>query len=590
MLPDNFFYFIILFSISILGAAHMYYSYHRSRILLANAFMFLLCAIRVSTEYYLPQIEDFTTAYQLATFHSIVAFLIGILLWYCTWFYVRPFKNYKKETLFNRLFVGITMPIFLVRAYGLFNRYEYTLLPEKINGYWVYQTNADTYASMLTIGMTYFFSALTFALFILDIFRTRKEIIAKSFLAISFLILPVILINFVQYQSIQEYRIPNSGFIFFIHTLIISWFFTNYRLFRSDFSEAIEDIIDSVSDLAIFTNTQQVITYANQKAVQQLSIQSKHKESIAQLLAPFNNQTIKEIQEFIAQLIISPQESQEVVLNIDKEIRYFNLKVAPYNKGNQHIGYTFILSDLTSIKKKEEELAALNRSKDQLFAIIGHDLRKPALAFRGISKKINFLLEEKKYKLLNRFGQHIEESAFTLNSLLDNLLNWASSQRGVLPYHPSSIPILEIVEEVIEPFEASLNNKNILIHRNIPKHLFLYIDVHAFMAILRNLLDNAIKFTPPKGTINLSAIKKDNHIHISIQDNGLGINEDKLSQIFSISKEKIRPGTAGEKGSGIGLSLVKSLVEINHGHIQVSSKLGAGTTFRVIFPIHKNKI
>ena len=87
-------------------------------------------------------------------------------------------------------------------------------------------------------------------------------------------------------------------------------------------------------------------------------------------------------------------------------------------------------------------------TKDRLFAIISHDLRKPALAFRGVSKKVNFLIQQQEFDTLNKFGENIEKAAFSLNSLLDNLLNWALSQRNVLPYQPVPLNIAQETEEI----------------------------------------------------------------------------------------------------------------------------------------------
>ena len=130
-----------------------------------------------------------------------------------------------------------------------------------------------------------------------------------------------------------------------------------------------------------------------------------------------------------------------------------------------------MLTDLTEIREKEKELEQSNITKDQLFAIIGHDLRKPALAFRGISKKVNFLIQQKEFDTLNKLGKNLEQAAFSLNSLLDNLLNWALKQRDVLPYDPKPVNVQEATEEIFQLFEQIADEKGVHLKLNITESI-----------------------------------------------------------------------------------------------------------------------
>ncbi|MFK7980134.1 MAG: ATP-binding protein [Saprospiraceae bacterium] len=249
---------------------------------------------------------------------------------------------------------------------------------------------------------------------------------------------------------------------------------------------------------------------------------------------------------------------------------------------------TKIRADKTLIEAQANSLSALNRTKDQLFSIISHDLRRPALAFRGISKKVKFLLAQKEFDTLDKYGTSLENAANSLNNLLDNLLKWTMQQRGMLPYKPISLNILEAIEEILQAFEDRTNEKNIELRIIIPEITIAYVDPNAFTSIIRNLIDNAIKFTPNEGLIELTILKKSPNTVIRLKDSGVGIAKEKLSTIFDLKKQKSTQGTAGEQGTGLGLNLVRELVLLNKGMIKAESQEGIGTLFEIVLPTTRN--
>lgn len=237
------------------------------------------------------------------------------------------------------------------------------------------------------------------------------------------------------------------------------------------------------------------------------------------------------------------------------------------------------------INIKNQQLEKLNYTKDQIFSIIGHDLRKPALSFRGISKKVRFLLHKKDYKTLDAIGEGIERNAFSLIKLTDNLLKWALMQKEVLPYNPTQLKPYSVAQEVISIFETLAEDKNITIINNIPTNLTIHADEAGTQTILRNLIDNSIKFTPSEGgIIQLDAEEKNGMVSLKIKDEGIGISSENLKDIFLLKENKSQKGTRGEKGTGLGLHLIEELVKMNKGLIDVSSQIGKGTEFNVLLP------
>ncbi len=231
------------------------------------------------------------------------------------------------------------------------------------------------------------------------------------------------------------------------------------------------------------------------------------------------------------------------------------------------------------VEERTQQLQELNHTKDRIFAILGHDLRKPAIAFRGIAKKVNYLLKRKDYDTVTLIGENIEKNAFALNKLVDNLLNWALTQKNALPHNPEYVSIKPAIEEVNILFSQIAIDKKIDLELDIQNDLKVWVDRNGFLTVLRNLVDNALKYTDKDGNVTISAQKENGNIHIMVSDSGTGIPKEKLNSLFELKKNKSKMGTAGEKGTGLGLHLVHELVKLNGGKISVDSQLNEGTTF-----------
>ena len=238
-----------------------------------------------------------------------------------------------------------------------------------------------------------------------------------------------------------------------------------------------------------------------------------------------------------------------------------------------------------TIALQNSQLQQLNETKDRLFAIIGHDLRKPAIAFRGIAKKVSFLLRKKDFATLEQLGEEIEQDATGLSQLTENLLNWALTQRNVMPYQPTKLKLLPLLEDTAAPFQTVLQNKQIDLEWAIPEDTVVFSDANALSTIVRNLLDNAIKFTPEGGQISLEGNHEENLFKLKVRDTGVGIPSEKLKELFLLKERRTQPGTAGEKGSGLGLHLAHELSKLNQSSLAVSSQIGKGTIFTLNVPL-----
>ena len=235
------------------------------------------------------------------------------------------------------------------------------------------------------------------------------------------------------------------------------------------------------------------------------------------------------------------------------------------------------------LKNQNEELVQLNAAKDRFFSIIAHDLRSPLVAFQSLGQRIDKAYQNGDAEKVNRLTQQLDQSATQLNGLLNNLLSWALLQNGLIQHRPKSIPINDVVEDNLELYQEIAQAKGIRLDSEVDTNLHLMADENALNLMMRNLLSNAIKFTPKGGSITIVTKEQAGEVFIQVKDTGLGISPEKLQDIFSVQSGS-NTGTAGEKGTGLGLHLVQEVMNLHRGSVKIESKVGEGSTFTLAFP------
>lgn len=235
------------------------------------------------------------------------------------------------------------------------------------------------------------------------------------------------------------------------------------------------------------------------------------------------------------------------------------------------------------VEQRTRELHEANAAKNRFLSIIGHDLRGP---ISGLFSMIKLLVEE---KLDESFKEkallELLDSTRVTYDLLENLLLWSRTQEAKIDHDPRSVAIKDIIENIESLYKSNFQKKNISLTKEVDDRCFIFVDENMIMTIFRNLISNALKFTPAGGKIDVKAENIDNKAVICVQDNGKGIPEDKLINIFRIDKTFTSLGTANEKGSGLGLILVKEYIEMNNGSIDIKSEEGKGTVITMRFPL-----
>ena len=251
-------------------------------------------------------------------------------------------------------------------------------------------------------------------------------------------------------------------------------------------------------------------------------------------------------------------------------------------------GYIIIIRDISERKAAEaqllqytDELDESNRTKDKLFSIIAHDLKSPFSALLGTSNAMiqEANLENPNVGKFRKFSKIINESANRTYNLLINLLEWSRLQSSRIDVYPESLNLIDIIMENMDIGQTMAMAKNILLKCSTPDDCLLVSDKEIINTILRNLISNAIKYTPQNGLVIVSLLQKDNMYLISVSDSGIGITQENIEKLFRLDSIQSTPGTANEKGTGLGLVLCKDFVHKIGGEIWVESCHGHGATF-----------
>ncbi|MEI6683127.1 MAG: ATP-binding protein [Bacteroidota bacterium] len=259
---------------------------------------------------------------------------------------------------------------------------------------------------------------------------------------------------------------------------------------------------------------------------------------------------------------------------------------------NQPVCLIGTITDITSrkrteeeIQRKNEQLMAANAEKDRFFSIIAHDLRSPFNALLGFTRIMVEELPTLAPEDLEMIAKTMRKSTLTLFSLLENLLAWAKIQQGLIPFSPELFQLLPVITESSQPLAEPAAGKEIDLATDIPEHLTIFADQGMLQTIIRNILSNAVKFTPRGSRIWLSAKSSaDGGIEITCRDTGIGMNQYIVDNLFRIDVQTSRKGTEGETSSGLGLIICRDLVDKHKGTISVESREGEGSTFYIRIP------
>ncbi len=268
------------------------------------------------------------------------------------------------------------------------------------------------------------------------------------------------------------------------------------------------------------------------------------------------------------------------------------------DKQKNIIRYVAVDSDITALKKAQEminnqkkeiesqrdKLEKLNVTKDKFFSIIAHDLRNPFQSIMGFADLLVKNYAELEDQTKKEYIGLIYESSQYAHSLLENLLHWSRTQTDSIKYEPSEISIALIIDENLHMLHAYIEKKGLTVTSKVDSNAIVHADKNMLDTVVRNLITNAVKFTPRGGKITIKSQDKKDFLAISVTDTGIGIEKEDLPKLFHLETFHTTPGTEEESGTGLGLIICNEFVKKHGGEISVDSKPGKGSTFTFTLP------
>jgi two-component system, sensor histidine kinase and response regulator len=240
-------------------------------------------------------------------------------------------------------------------------------------------------------------------------------------------------------------------------------------------------------------------------------------------------------------------------------------------------------------EEKENEISQIVSTRNKFLAIISHDLRGPFSSIMCALDLLKLKLTRRNIKDIERYVDIATDSANRTLYLLDDLLTWTISQNNGNSICPITINLHELIAVELKGFAFASMQKRITLCRKIPDHFIIKADIQMIKTVIRNLISNAIKFTPSDGIITVSASESKQYIQVSVKDSGIGISAKDKKNLFDPEKIHSLPGTNNETGVGLGLLLCKEFVELHGGKIWVEKSVSIGSEFKFTLPKAKIK-
>jgi signal transduction histidine kinase/CheY-like chemotaxis protein len=320
-----------------------------------------------------------------------------------------------------------------------------------------------------------------------------------------------------------------------------------------------KDIIEAISNQASLSIHRRVI-----------ETQLKESESRYKILFNEATQAKEALQLLNDELDLKVQERTAEIREINNLL---HLELAEHEK------------TMEKLKESAAHLKELNAMKDKFFGIIAHDLRNPFSILLGSAELLMNYIDNMSIADIKKISQSVYNSAKAGFTLLENLLEWSRSQTGSISFRPELLSVKELIDHNISALKVYYENKKIkLISGNIDD-IEVSADRNMINTILRNLLNNAVKFTHVNGKIIISAFKQEDNVIFSVKDNGVGISENNIAKLFRIDSHFSNAGTAQERGTGLGLLLCKEFIDKHNGKIWVDSEEGIGSEFKFAIPL-----
>ncbi|HEX2865643.1 MAG TPA: PAS domain-containing sensor histidine kinase [Ignavibacteriales bacterium] len=358
----------------------------------------------------------------------------------------------------------------------------------------------------------------------------------------------------------------------------------------------LDTIINTVPALIFVKNREKKFTLVNRYFLDFFRI-SKEKifgRDSSELLRNGNRWIANEEDDEVIQNKIHINDIEREITLSDGKLYFLNVNKAPLvKKDGQVSGLVGVMNDVTklieyqnSLLQARKELEELNKQKNRFFSIIAHDLRSPFTGLLGISELLASDYEALPESDKKEFLVNIHNSVKNVWDLLNNLLTWSRIQFERIDFSPVGFSLSDVIGSVFKALRTPAENKEVRLISECPESAEVWGDVNMIETVLRNLVNNSIKFTNPGGYVKVSAEDRGgDSINICVSDSGIGMSSETAEKLFRPDQQTSRRGTAGEKGTGLGLLISEEFLRKHKGSFNVESEIGKGT--RISFMLRK---
>jgi signal transduction histidine kinase len=346
----------------------------------------------------------------------------------------------------------------------------------------------------------------------------------------------------------------------------------NARLFSETVRERekLSRILSNIADVVIVVNPDGRLEMVNQSAIAAMRLYADESYVGLTFSAVFEHTPLFEI--FRQAQLSERSLIGEVLLPGD---RTFHTNLTFY----EGVGWIIFMHDITPLKETD-------RLKNELVATVSHDLKQPLSVMNGYSELL--MMRDTLDPQTTGYLKMMQRSIVSMRQLIDDLLNLAKIESGI-QLSPKPVSLQTVITQTMQAVKPSADFKAMEIEANIPDGLPNVKGEQSYLnQIFTNLVSNAVKYTPPEGSVRIWAEQSGPHVRVAVQDNGLGISPEDQAHIFDRFYRVRRPETDSIDGTGLGLAIVKRLIEVHNGQIGLESHLGEGSTFYVTLPIYQD--
>jgi signal transduction histidine kinase len=384
--------------------------------------------------------------------------------------------------------------------------------------------------------------------------------------------------------NITPHHIDLSPFAFSFVGIVCTLAILRFQLLYDE-PIALESVFNSIDEGIIIIDKQKKLLQFNN---QMLSIFPEIKQIDGKIIDSLINPLFN-----IDDAIVNCKtEIPEISIDINNVEKFYHVKIFPITKSGNHIkGWLFVFVNISKVKEAEITLKNLlkqqeiyNSNQTRFLAILGHDLRNPLHLITTISDILVTEIQSGDYVNAEDSARMLYDTAYTTSYLTENLLKWAQHIRNGLQFNKVLASLFELVQEETDLLSSQFRRKNITCNIDIEAEIIVSVDKDMIKTIIRNLLNNAVKYSYPDGDINVSSKIIHNEIITEVRDFGIGIQLQEIEKMFRFDAIQSRKGTASEIGTGIGLVLCREFVELHNGRIWVESIHGNGSKFYFALP------